>query len=67
MKKKQQNTKGIPTLSDKDAYQLELRVEQERVRRKKALDALKETEKREVQEKAGQGNLFAPKNNLPQG
>jgi hypothetical protein len=67
MKKRQRNTRGIPALNNKDAYQLELSVEQERIRRKKALDALKESEKREVLEKAGQGNLFAPKNDLPQG
>jgi hypothetical protein len=42
-------------------------VEQERVHRKKTFDALKESEKREAMEKAGQGNLFAPKNKLPQG
>jgi hypothetical protein len=58
MRKKQRNAKGITTINDKDAYQLELGAEQERIRRKKASDALKESDKREALEKAGQGNLF---------
>ena len=67
MKKRQKNTEGISTLNDKDAYQRELGQVQERIRRKKQLDSLKHAEEREAQEKAGQGNLFAPKNNPPQG
>ena len=67
MKKTQKNTKGISALSDKDACQRELGQEQERIRRKKQLDSLKEAEHRETMEKAGQGNLFASKNKLPEG
>jgi hypothetical protein len=58
MRKKPKITKGKSALSDKDAYQFELGAEQERIRRRKASDALKESEKREALEKAGQGNLF---------
>jgi DNA polymerase III delta prime subunit len=58
MRKKHRDTKGISALNDKNAYQFELGAEQERIRRKKASDALKESEKREALEKAGQGNLF---------
>jgi hypothetical protein len=58
MRKKQRNTKGISTLNVKDAYQIELGAEQERIRCKKASDALKELDKREALEKADQGNLF---------
>jgi hypothetical protein len=67
MRKKQKNTKGLSALNDKNAYQRELGVEQERIRRKKTFDALKESQKREAMEKAGQGDLFALKNTLPQG
>jgi hypothetical protein len=66
MKKRQKDTKGIPALQDKEAYQLELGVEQERIRRKRTLDALKESGERGALEKAGQGNLFAPKTDLPE-
>ena len=59
--KKKQTSKGIPTFQDKEAYQWELGLEQQRIRRKKALDSLKDAEEREAMEKAGQGNLFAPK------
>jgi hypothetical protein len=48
MRKKHRNTKGIAILNDKDAYQLELGAEQGRIRRKKASDALKESEKCEA-------------------
>ena len=61
LKKRQKSNKGIPAFKDKEAYQRELCLEQERIRRKKALDALKESEEREAREKAGQGNLFTPK------
>ena len=67
MRKRQKDTKGISALNDKDAYERELGQEQERIRRKKQLDSLKEAEEREAREKAGQGNLFAPKNNPPRG
>jgi len=65
MKKRQKDTKGIPALQDKDAYQRELGLEQERIRRKRTLEVLKESEERETLEKAAQGNLFAPKTDLP--
>jgi len=58
MKKRQKGFKGIPAIKDKEAYQWELGLEQERIRRKRSSDALKEYEKREALEKAGQGNLF---------
>jgi hypothetical protein len=58
MKKRQNGKKGIPAFRDKEAYQRELELEQEQIHRKKTLDALKESEEREAQEKAGQGNLF---------
>jgi hypothetical protein len=58
MRKKEKNTKGTSALNDKDAYQLEFGEEQERIRRKKALDALKESEKRDALERTDQGNLF---------
>ena len=61
MKKRQNGNKGIPAFKDKEAYQRELGLEQERIRRKKTLDALKESEEREAQEKAGLENLFTPK------
>ena len=61
LKKRQKSNKGIPAFKDKEAYQRELDFEQERMRRKKTLDALKKSEEREAQEKAGQGNLFTPK------
>ena len=61
MKKRQNGNKGISAFRDKEAYQRELGLEQERLRRKKTLDALKKSEEREAQEKAGQGNLFTPK------
>ena len=66
MGKKRRNTKGISALNDKDACQFELGVEQEPIRRKKTSDALKKSEEREAMEEAAQGNLFAPKNNLPE-
>jgi len=67
MKKRHKDAKGIiPSFQDQEAYQRELGVEQERIRRKRASDALKESEEREAMEKAGQGNLFAPKSNLPE-
>jgi len=59
MKRRQKDTKAIPVLKDREAYQLELGLEQERIRRKRTSDALKESEEREAQEKAGQGNLFS--------
>jgi hypothetical protein len=65
MKKRQKETKGIPAFKDKEAYQRELGLEQERIRRKKTGDALKEAGKREAKEQAGQGNLFASKTDLP--
>ena len=58
MKKRQKGSKGIPAFKDKEAYQWELDLEQQRIRRKRTLDALKESEEREALEKAGQGNLF---------
>jgi hypothetical protein len=58
MKKRQKDSKGIPAFKDKEAYQRELGLEQERIRRKRAVDSLKESEEREALEKAGQGNLF---------
>ena len=58
MKKRQNGNKSIPAIRDKEAYQHELGLEQERIRRKRAVDSLKESEKREALEKAGQGNLF---------
>jgi hypothetical protein len=58
MRKKQRNTKSISARNEKDAYQFELGAERERIRRRKASDALKESDKREALEKAGQGNLF---------
>ena len=61
MKKRQNGKKGIPAFRDKEAYQRELDLEQERIRRKQSLDALKESAEREAQEKAGQGNLFTSK------
>ena len=61
MKKRQNGNKRIPAFRDKEVYQRELDLEQERIRRKQTLDALKESEEREAQEKAGQGNLFTPK------
>ena len=61
MKKRQNGNKGVPAFKDKEAYQREIDLEQERMRRKKTLDALKKSEEREAQEKAGQGNLFTPK------
>jgi len=61
MKKRQKDTKGIPALQDKEAIQRERGLEQERIRRKRTSDALKESEEREALEKAGQGNLFATK------
>ena len=61
MKKRQNGNMGIPAFKDKEAYQREIDLEQERMRRKKTLDALKKSEEREAQEKAGQGNLFTPK------
>jgi hypothetical protein len=58
MKKRQNGNKSIPAIRDKEAYQRELGLEQERIRRKRAVDSLKESEEREALEKAGQGNLF---------
>ena len=52
MKKRQNGNKGIPAFKDKEAYQREIDLEQERMRRKKTLDALKKSEEREAQEKA---------------
>ena len=59
MKKKQRGVKGILAIKDSEAYHRELGLEQERIRRKRTSDALKESEEREALEKAGQGNLFA--------
>jgi len=61
VKKRQKGSKGIPAFKDKEAYQRELGLEQERIRRKKTLESLKESEEREVLERAGQGNLFTTK------
>jgi len=61
MKRRQKDTKAIPVLKDREAYQLELGLEQERIYRKRTLDALEESEEREVIEKAGQGNRFKTK------
>ena len=58
MKKGQETNKGIATFRDKEAYQWELGLEQERIGRKKTLDSLKEEEEREVLEKAGQEICF---------
>jgi hypothetical protein len=58
MKKRQKSSKGIPAFKDKEAYHLELGLEQQRIRRKRTSDALKESEEREALEKAGQGILF---------
>ena len=58
MKKRPNGNKGIPAIRDKEAYQRELGLEQERIRRKRAVDSLKESEEREALEKAGQGNLI---------
>jgi hypothetical protein len=66
MKKRQNGKKGIPAFRDKEAYQRELGLEQERIHRKRTLDALKESGERGALEKAGQGNLFAPKTDLPE-
>jgi hypothetical protein len=52
------SNKGITAFTDKEAYQRELGLEQERIRRKKTLESLKESEEREAMERAGQGNLF---------
>ncbi len=46
MKKRQNGNKGIPAIRDKEAYQRELDLEQERMRRKKTLDALEKSEER---------------------
>jgi hypothetical protein len=43
---------------DKEAYQRELGLEQERIRHGRTLDVLKESEKREALEKGGKANLF---------
>ena len=61
MKKKQRGVKGITAFKDKEAYQWELDLEQQRIRRKKTLESLKESEEREALEKTGQGNLFTTK------
>ena len=61
MKKKQRGVKGITAFKDKEAYQWELDLEQQRIRRKRTLDSLKESVAREALEKAGQGNLFTMK------
>ena len=61
MKKTQKRNNGFTAFHDKDAIQRELGLEQERIRRKKAFDSLKEAEAREAMENAGQGNLFATK------
>ena len=58
MKKRQKGVTGILGNKDRETYQWELGLEQERIRRKRSSDALKEYEKREALEKAGQGNLF---------
>jgi hypothetical protein len=46
MKKRPNGNKGIPAIRDKEAYQRELDLEQERMRRKKTLDALEKSEER---------------------
>jgi hypothetical protein len=51
-------SKNASVLNDKDTYQLELDEEPERIRRRKASGALKESKKREALGKADQGNLF---------
>ena len=61
MKRRQKDTKAIPVLKDREAYQREPGLEQERIYRKRTLDALEESEEREVIEKAGQGNRFKTK------
>jgi hypothetical protein len=59
MKNGKKGGKGIPAIKYREAYQWELGLAQQRIRRKRAFDALKDSEKREALEKAGQGNLFA--------
>ena len=61
MKKRQKSKKGITAFKDKEAYQWELDLEQQRIRRKKTLESLKESEAREALEKTGQGNLLTTK------
>jgi len=58
MKKTQKRNRGIPGIKDRETCQWELGLEQQRIRRKRTLDALKDSEKREALEKADQGNLF---------
>ena len=61
MKKRQKGNKGIMAFKDNEAIQRELGLELERRYRKRTSDSLKESEEREAQEKAGQGNLFTTK------
>jgi len=43
MKKRQKSKKGITAFKGKEAYRWELDLEQQRIRRKRTLDALKES------------------------